>query len=235
MDDHVLGASCRHSSTICSADLRRSARRGRGLRLATARAAADLALVRTLGSTISMPAPRGFAAGTGRVWRRRSCSRRVDFERSLDAFPIEYGEIIASHEVLARSRSVRRAEHPARGSAPRVRSAGQEPSAPPARGLHRGRRPAAATSRRWSASRRPASSRCSAISPVWSKRSGRRSRRRSATFAHRAHRTRPPRRRRPARTRRGRQLAAVDAVRVFPAYLRTSNGSPSSSIDGARA
>jgi hypothetical protein len=61
---------------------------------------ASLALVRTL----SLDDLNACAARTG-SWARAGAATpllltRTDFTRSLDAFPIEYGEILASHEVV---------------------------------------------------------------------------------------------------------------------------------------
>ena len=90
----------------------------------------------------------------------RCCCRAQEFERSLDAFPVEYGDIIAHHVVVTgddpfAGLSVRR-----RRPAPRVRALGQVAPDPPARGLHRGRRRCA---RPWpdsSSRRRRRSRRC---------------------------------------------------------------------------
>ena len=65
---------------------------------------------------------------------------RDEFRRSLDAFPLEYGEIIRAHQrVFGDDPFTDVAIAPGR-SAPRLRDAGQEPSGSPARRLHRVRR-----------------------------------------------------------------------------------------------
>jgi hypothetical protein len=66
-----------------------------------------------------------------------------EFRRSLDAFPLEYGEILRAHQVLFGANPFRRHFDRARGPATRVRNADQEPPGASSRGLHRSCRHAA--------------------------------------------------------------------------------------------
>ena len=63
-----------------------------------------------------------------------------EFGRSLDAFPLEYGEILRAHERVFGGDPFDGASMSTRRSAPRVRDADQESSRPPARRVHRGGR-----------------------------------------------------------------------------------------------
>ena len=65
-----------------------------------------------------------------------------EFRRSLDAFPLEYGEIIRAHDRVFGDDPFADVAICARRSAPGVRDAGQESSRPLARGVHRIRRKA---------------------------------------------------------------------------------------------
>ena len=70
-------------------------------------------------------------------WQRRGLAvplllSRHEFERTLDVFPLEYGNIIASHVVIVGDRSVCRDARRGRRSPPRLRAAGQESPHPPA-------------------------------------------------------------------------------------------------------
>ena len=110
----------------------------------------------------------------------RACAGRVDawhdaglatplliagheFERSLDAFPLEFGAILADHTVVAGANPFDGAARRSRRPAARLRGPGAQPSAAPARRLPRDARPrrrarradrpiGARRSRRWSTS-----------------------------------------------------------------------------------
>ncbi len=137
--------------------LRRAASGVRRVRRSRARARRRaLALVRSItaddldecAARVAVVAPRRLrhaaAADAGRVRRIARCvSDRVRRDSRHAPRPV-------------RRRSVHRPDHPDRRSAARVRNAGQEPPAAPARELRRVPRAAVATSARWSPTRAPA-------------------------------------------------------------------------------
>ena len=68
------------------------------------------------------------------AWHRAGCATPLlltqeEFAGSLDAFPIEYGEILETHRVIFGASPFQRVGDCARRSAARVRGAGQEPPA----------------------------------------------------------------------------------------------------------
>ena len=79
-------------------------------------------------------------AGSGSTWRRRSSCPTQEFRRSLDAFPLEYDEILRAHERVFGGDPFDGVDNLTRRSAPRLRNADQEPPPASARRLHRGRR-----------------------------------------------------------------------------------------------
>ena len=84
------------------------------------------------------PAPGTTAAlARPRARRRRCCSPRDEFERSLDVFPLEFGAILADHVVVAGSDPFDGARVDPADLRRACEVQAQEPSAAPARGLPR--------------------------------------------------------------------------------------------------
>ena len=91
--------------------------------------------------TTCAPAPDGSAAWHDAGLGTPLLLAAHEFERSLDAFPFEFGAILADHVVVSgRDPFDGPARRPGRPAA-RVRSAGAQPPAAPARGLSRDARP----------------------------------------------------------------------------------------------
>ena len=126
--------------------LRRAASGGRRVRPTPARARRRAwRSSRRSRPTISTRAPRAPSAGTRRLRDAAGAdARRV--RRLARRVPDRVRRDPRHASRAVRRRSVRGLDDPRRGSAPRVRNAGQEPPAAPARELRRVRRPAVATS-----------------------------------------------------------------------------------------